>query len=96
MCLAGIPYRLKGRVTVYARGRPGRARIPDGTHVRNSFAGRGAFGVPGAGRDARAARPAGAGGAVPPERAPLASLAWVPAAPGFVRNSRRCAPGPIL
>ncbi len=81
MCLAGIPYRLKGRETVYARGRPGLARIPDGTHVRKSYAGRGAFGVPGAGRDARAARPAGAGGAVPPEQAPLASLAWVTAVP---------------
>ncbi len=57
MCLAGIPYRLKGRETVYARGRPGLARIPDGTHVRKSYAGRGAFGVPGAGRDARAAGP---------------------------------------
>lgn len=66
MCLAGIPYRLKGRETVYARGRPGRTRIPDGIHVRNSFAGRDAFGVP---------------GAVSPERAPLASLAWVTAAP---------------
>ncbi len=95
MCLAGIPYRLKGRETVYARGRPGLARIPDGTHVRKSYAGRGAFGVPGAGRDARAARPAGAGGAVPPERAPLASLVG-DGRPGFVRNSRRCAPGPIL
>ncbi len=81
MCLAGIPYRLKGRETVYARGRPGLARIPDGTHVRKSYAGRGAFGVPGAGRDARAARPTGAGGAVPPEQAPLASLAWVTAVP---------------
>lgn len=81
MCLAGIPYRLKGRETVYARGRPGLAGIPDGTHVRKSYAGRGAFGVPGAGRDARAARPTGAGGAVPPEQAPLASLAWVTAVP---------------
>lgn len=81
MCLAGIPYRLKGRETVYARGRPGLARIPDGTHVRKSYAGRDAFGVPGAGRDARAARPTGAGGAVPPEQAPLASLAWVTAVP---------------
>ena len=65
MCLAGIPYRLKGRETVYARGRPGLARIPDGTHVRKSYAGRGAFGVPSAGRDTRAARTAGAGGAAP-------------------------------
>lgn len=46
MCLAGIPYRLKGRETVYARGRPGLARIPDGTHVRKSYAGGARSGCP--------------------------------------------------